>query len=61
MQRPDPRERIATLRAQRDGAARRRARRTVTRRDGFRLELDGRWLAGFCGNGLGSALAGAIL
>ena len=50
MQRPDPRERIATLRTQRDGAARRRARRTVTRRDGFRLELDGRWLAGFCGN-----------
>jgi len=50
MQRPDPRERIATLREQRDGAARRRVRRTVTRRDGARLELDGRWLVDFCGN-----------
>ena len=50
MQRPDPRERIATLRAQRDVSTRRRTRRIVTRRDGFRLEVDGRWLAGFCGN-----------
>lgn len=50
MQRPDPRERIAALRAERDASARRRVRRTVTRRDGFRLEVDGRWLAGFCGN-----------
>ena len=50
MQRPDPRERIATLRAERDVAARRRTRRIVTRRDGFRLEVDGRWLTGFCGN-----------
>ena len=50
MQRPDPRARIATLRAQRDVAGRRRERRAVTRRDGFRLEVDGRWLVGFCGN-----------
>jgi 8-amino-7-oxononanoate synthase len=50
MQRPDLRARIATLRTQRDDAARRRTRRVVTRRDGFRLEVDGRWLAGFCGN-----------
>ena len=50
MQRPDPRERIATLRTQRDDAARRRLRRTVTRRDGCRLEVDGRWLLDFCGN-----------
>ncbi|HET8817943.1 MAG TPA: 8-amino-7-oxononanoate synthase [Xanthomonadaceae bacterium] len=50
MQRPDPRERIATLRAERDLASRRRERRVVTRRDGFRLEVDGRWLVGFCGN-----------
>ena len=50
MQRADVRERIAALRAERDASARRRVRRTVTRRDGFRLEVDGRWLAGFCGN-----------
>ena len=50
MQRPDPRERIAMLREQRDIADRRRARRAVTRRDGFRLEVDGRWLTGFSGN-----------
>ena len=50
MQRPDPRERIATLREQRDTADRRRTRRVVTRRDGLRLEVDGRWLTGFCGN-----------
>ena len=50
MQRPDPRERIATLRSQRDEATRRRSRRVVTRRDGCRLEVDGRWLLDFCGN-----------
>ncbi len=50
MQRPDPRERIAALRLERDATARRRIRRSVTRRDGFRLEVDGRWLTGFCGN-----------
>ena len=50
MQRPDPRARIAALRMQRDAAARRRTRRVVGRRDGCRLEVDGRWLTGFCGN-----------
>src|SRR5690606_2268471 len=50
MQRPDLRERIATLRAQRERAGRRRRQRAVTRRDGARLELDGRWLTGFCSN-----------
>ncbi|MDN8834027.1 aminotransferase class I/II-fold pyridoxal phosphate-dependent enzyme, partial [Staphylococcus aureus] len=27
-----------------------RTRRTVTRRDGVRLEVDGQWLTGFCSN-----------
>ncbi|WP_345776305.1 8-amino-7-oxononanoate synthase [Luteimonas salinisoli] len=48
--RVDPRERIAALRAERAARSRLRARRTVTRRDGARCEVDGRWLLNFCGN-----------
>ncbi len=36
--------------ALRDAQGRRRPRRTVTRRDGVRLEVDGQWLTGFCSN-----------
>ncbi|HVI59458.1 MAG TPA: 8-amino-7-oxononanoate synthase [Luteimonas sp.] len=49
-ERPDPRTRIATLRAQREALGRTRARRTVTRRDGMRCEVDGHWLLNFCSN-----------
>jgi 8-amino-7-oxononanoate synthase len=44
------RERIAESRAARDAAARRRVRRTVTRREGMRCEVDGRALLNFCSN-----------
>ncbi len=50
MARPDFRQRIADARAQRAAQDRVRARRTATRRDGVRFEVDGRWLTGFCGN-----------
>ncbi|GAB1595067.1 8-amino-7-oxononanoate synthase [Lysobacter claricitrinus] len=43
-------QRIADARAARDAAARRRVRRTVTRRDGMRCEVDGRELLNFCSN-----------
>ncbi|TZF80791.1 aminotransferase class I/II-fold pyridoxal phosphate-dependent enzyme, partial [Cognatilysobacter lacus] len=43
-------QRIAESRAARDAAARRRARRIVTRRDGMRCEVDGRQLLNFCSN-----------
>ena len=48
--RPDLHDRIATARAQRDALHRTRVRRTVTRRDGARCEVDGQWLVDFCGN-----------
>jgi 8-amino-7-oxononanoate synthase len=50
MARPRLHERIAALREQRAAQARIRVRRNVTRRDGVRLEVDGHWLTGFCGN-----------
>jgi len=48
--RPRLHERVAAARAQRAEQARTRVRRSVTRRDGVRLEVDGHWLTGFCGN-----------
>ena len=48
--RPDLRERIRAAHALRAQANLLRIRRTVTRRDGIRAEVDGRWLVGFCGN-----------
>ncbi|MEO6154890.1 MAG: 8-amino-7-oxononanoate synthase, partial [Thermomonas sp.] len=43
-------ERVLALRAQRQAASRRRRTQTITRRDGLRCEVDGRWLLEFCGN-----------
>ncbi len=43
-------QRVATLRAQRVAQQRSRVRHAVTRREGVRHEVDGRWLIGFCGN-----------
>lgn len=50
VERPDLRRRAQALRA--DALARDmlRRRRTVARRDGVRLEVDGRWLLNFCGS-----------
>jgi 8-amino-7-oxononanoate synthase len=48
--RPDLAARVRDARAQRDVLGRRRVRRAVTRRDGVRMELDGHWVTGFCGN-----------
>lgn len=50
MSRPHLHERIEALRAQRVAQDRSRVRRTVTRRDGVHMEVDGHWLTGFCGN-----------
>ncbi|MBT2767129.1 8-amino-7-oxononanoate synthase [Stenotrophomonas sp. ISL-67] len=50
MARPDLHDRIQSQRKLRDAQGRIRARRTVTRRDGVRLELNGQWLTGFCSN-----------
>jgi len=50
MARPRLHERVAALRAQREALGRRRVRRTVSRRDGTRCEVDGNWLTAFCGN-----------
>ena len=50
MARTDLRQRIADARAQRAAMHRVRSRRTVTRRDGVRCEVDGHWLTGFCSN-----------
>ncbi|WMJ70894.1 8-amino-7-oxononanoate synthase [Stenotrophomonas sp. 24(2023)] len=50
MARPDLTARLLAQRALRDAQGRRRTRRTVDRRDGVRLEVDGRWLTGFCSN-----------
>ena len=50
MARIDLRLRIAEARAQRAAQDRVRTRRTASRRDGVRFEVDGHWLTGFCGN-----------
>lgn len=50
MTRTDLHQRLREARAQREAQQRVRVRRTVTRRDGARSEVDGRWLVGFCGN-----------
>src|SRR5690606_24833150 len=48
--RPDLRRRAQAERAEAMSRDLVRSRRTVGRRDGVRLELDGRWLINFCGN-----------
>ena len=50
MHRIDIHDRVRAQRAERVARERQRQRRTVTRRDGVRLEVDGRWLTGFCSN-----------
>ncbi len=50
MARPDLHDRIQSQRKLCDAQGRIRVRRTVTRRDGVRLELNGQWLTGFCSN-----------
>ena len=50
MARTDIHERILAQRRLRIAQGRLRQRRTVARRDGVRLEVDGRWLTGFCSN-----------
>ena len=50
MTRPDLRERVQTSRQQRQAQGRLRMRRIISRRDGVQLEIDGRWLTGFCSN-----------
>ena len=48
--RPDLPSRVEALRLQRVALGRTRLRRTVTRRDGVRCEVDGRWLLNACSN-----------
>ena len=50
MARTDIHERIEAVRRLRVAQGRQRQRRLVTRRDGVRVEVDGRWLTGFCSN-----------
>jgi len=50
MARPDLHDRIASLRKLRVAQDRVRVRRTVTRRDGVRVEVDGRWMVECCSN-----------
>ncbi len=50
MARPDLLERLQSQRKLREAQGRVRVRRTVTRRDGVRLEVNGQWLTGFCSN-----------
>ena len=50
MARTDIHERVLAQRRQRIAQGRLRERRTVTRRDGVRVEVDGQWLTGFCSN-----------
>ena len=50
MARTDIHERIEAQRRLRMAQGRVRQRRTIARRDGVRVELDGRWLTGFCSN-----------
>lgn len=49
-QRPDLRRRAQAQRADALAHDLVRSRRVVTRRDGVRMEIDGRWLLNFCGN-----------
>ena len=65
MPRPSLLDRVGAARAQREAQGRVRVRRTATRRDGVRCEVEGRWLVNFCSNdylGLASqfAVAGAL-
>ena len=48
--RPDLSSRVEALRLQRIALGRSRSRRTITRRDGVRCEVDGRWLVNACSN-----------
>ena len=48
--RPNLHERVQASRKLRIAQGRVRIRRTLTRRDGVRVEVDGRWLTEFCGN-----------
>jgi 8-amino-7-oxononanoate synthase len=50
MPRPDLHERVHALRKLRIAQQRVRVRRSIARRDGVRVEVDGRWLTEFCGN-----------
>lgn len=50
MSRPDLSQRIQHERQQRIAAHRLRTRRSVSRRDGVRVEIDGRWRINFCSN-----------
>lgn len=50
MARPDLHERIASQRRLRLAQGRVRERRTVARRDGVRVEVDGRWMVECCSN-----------
>jgi len=50
MSRPRLSERILAARIQRQMQGRSRATRAITRRDGVRCEVDGRWLTNFSGN-----------
>src|SRR4249919_3892110 len=50
MARTDLRQRLAAAHAERAAQDRLRVRRTATRRDGVRHEVDGHWLNGFCSN-----------
>ena len=50
MARIDLRQRLADARIERAATHQLRLRRTVSRRDGVRYQLDGRWLTGFCSN-----------
>ena len=50
MTRPRLTERILAARVQRAMQGRVRQRRTITRRDGVRYEVEGRWLTNFCSN-----------
>jgi 8-amino-7-oxononanoate synthase len=50
MTRPRHSDRILAARVQRTMQARLRERRSITKRDGVRVEVDGRWLSNFSGN-----------
>ena len=50
MNRPDLLERIQSQRKLRTAQGRTRVRRTITRRDGVKVEVNGRWLTEFAGN-----------
>ena len=50
MPRPDLHQRIHAQRKLRLAQGRVRTRRIVSRRDGVRVEVDGRWLTEFCSN-----------